>query len=280
MSDNSDFQFQANNLTQFDGQITSSNLGGSGSQTLTGGPFNGPSMYNAYFDKTGNGRGVYVDGVERTTSEDYTTALGTSQTLRLNTNRGDVQHISGIMAEMVIVEDQSLETRQLIEGYLNHKWNLPSLPSGHPYEFFAPTVAVGAGGGFTNLKDTPSTLGTNGQVVAVNAAGDKLDFINPPKAPSTAALTPTTGAVALDWTAATVFTHAISGNSTFTISNQVAGESIGIVLTSSGAFTPTFTGVLWAGGIAPGAMASSDVWSVTLIYDGTNTLGVFQEGFA
>jgi hypothetical protein len=100
------------------------------------------------------------------------------------------------------------------------------------------------------------------------------------KPPSSVVLTPTTGAVALDWAASTIFTHAISGDSTFTISNQVAGETIAISLTSSGAFTPTFTGVLWAAGTAPGAMASSDIWVVTLIYDGANTLGLFQESFA
>ena len=100
------------------------------------------------------------------------------------------------------------------------------------------------------------------------------------KDPSVTALTPTSGAVALDWTVATVLTHAIAGDSTYTISSQVSGETIAIILTASAAATPTFTGVKWAGGTAPGAMANLDIWTVTLIYDGTNTLGVFQEGFA
>ncbi len=175
-SSTADWQVAADNTAQFDGRVNSTGMGGSSTQNWTGGPFNGPSIYNAYFNKTGNGRGAYVDGVEVTTEEVYTTGMDASQQFRIMANRGNTGSISGILAEMVIVEDQSLATRQLIEGYLKWKWNLSALPSGHPYEFAAPTIETGAGGGFTNLRDTPGELGAPGQIVQVNAAGDALEF--------------------------------------------------------------------------------------------------------
>lgn len=170
-----DWQVSSGSETQFNGRAYTSGIGGNSTQDWVGGPFNGPSIYNPYFNRTGNGRGAYVDGVEVTTEEVYTTGMDASQILRIMANRAGAGSISGILAEMVIVEDQSVETRQLIEGYLKWKWNLAALPSGHPYEFAPPTIA-GSGGGFTNLRDTPRALGASGQYVKVNGAGDGLEF--------------------------------------------------------------------------------------------------------
>jgi hypothetical protein len=78
---------------------------------------------------------------------------------------------------MVIVEDQSVETRQLIEGYLKWKWNLPALPSGHPYEFGPPQVSFGSGGSFDNLNDTPaSKTGFGFFAPFVNEAETDLEY--------------------------------------------------------------------------------------------------------
>jgi len=157
--------------------MNTTGIGGANIQNWTGGPFNGPSIYNAYFNRTDSVRGSYVDGVEVTTEEVYTTGMDTPQQFRIMANRGNTGSISGILAEMVIVEDQSLETRQLIEGYLKWKWNLPALPVGHPYEFAAPTIAVGAGGTFDSLTDTPASKTGFGYFAPfVNEAETDLEY--------------------------------------------------------------------------------------------------------
>jgi hypothetical protein len=57
--------------------------------------------------------------------------------------RSDTSHyFNGTIAEIIVVEDAlNTETRQIIEGYLAHKWGLTaSLPADHPYKTSAPTV--------------------------------------------------------------------------------------------------------------------------------------------
>lgn len=118
----------------------------------------------------------------------------------------------------------------------------------------------------------------SGETLTIN--GD-LNVRGDPVQPSaTSVLLPTNGAVSIDWTASTVFTHAINGDSTYTISNQIAGQTISISITASANATPTFTGVLWAEGSAPGQIPSGQTWVVTIIYDGVNLLGIFQENFS
>jgi len=50
------------------------------------------------------------------------------------------RHGNFTFAEMIMVQSTDAATRQRIEGYLAHKWDLTAnLPSGHPYKSTAPT---------------------------------------------------------------------------------------------------------------------------------------------
>lgn len=94
---------------------------------------------------------MFINGTENTaTSSSAPTStlsgMGTSFTVGGGTygasSVGDIdESIDGIMAEVVVALDNTVATRQLIEGYLAHKWGLESsLPSGHPYRYSPPKV--------------------------------------------------------------------------------------------------------------------------------------------
>lgn len=58
-------------------------------------------------------------------------------------------------------------------------------------------------------------------------------------------------ASAIDWHAGTHFTKTISGNTTFTFSNNADTLSIIVFITNTGSFTVTWPTVSWSGGSAP-----------------------------
>lgn len=56
------------------------------------------------------------------------------------TGTSHARHLDGDIAEVMIIESDSLLQRQLSEGYLAHKWGLQNnLPSDHPYRSQAPS---------------------------------------------------------------------------------------------------------------------------------------------
>ena len=132
-SGSNNWQFSAGNTSQFNGSIDEL---GKTSLNLTGGPFPGPSIYNAEFDngvKTG-----WIDGTDRGSISGGNNITGT-QTYRLFSNDGGNNMPDGAIAEYLIVNDVSVDTRQKIEGYLAHKWGLTAnLPQTHPYKETAP----------------------------------------------------------------------------------------------------------------------------------------------
>lgn len=80
------------------------------------------------------------------------------------------------------------------------------------------------------------------------------------------------GAMAIDWTAGTVFTKTLAaGANTFTFSNAASGMVI-IVRVTGAASTLTWPTVRWAGSAPPTQTASgTDVY--TFVHDGTNIYG-------
>lgn len=137
-----DFQFNAANAVQFDGQINAVGTGGA-DISLSGGPFTGPSIFANVFDFTGDSTyTAWVDGLNRTsTAGGYTTELSSSQSFKIFANRSGVQSMKGSFGEIIIIDDVSSTTRQKIEGYLAHKWGLLSnLSSSHPYKSSVPTI--------------------------------------------------------------------------------------------------------------------------------------------
>lgn len=135
-----DFQFDANNVTQFNGDITRSS--GNNVNSVNG-PYHGPTVYSTRFNQTGETVSAWYDG---TKDGEEALSLGGQLTspqdrFYVMTNRADSQFTDGAVAEIVIIEDMTTEIQQKVEGYLAWKWGTQaSLPSGHPYELGAPTL--------------------------------------------------------------------------------------------------------------------------------------------
>lgn len=113
-----DWQINSNNATQFNGALNA-NIGSF--DPMSGGPFTGPDVWSVVFNFDGGIKKVFVNGVERS-SGTYTTAMDTVQKLRIFANRGGANPIFGLFGEMIITEDVSDATRQLMENYLTDKW--------------------------------------------------------------------------------------------------------------------------------------------------------------
>ena len=140
----SDFQFASNSTTEFRAVIQNTGLGFSGNIT--------PSpdvnyeaavhIFNFKLDATAQTGETFVDGTSKASASGYTTALpNTSQAYQIFTNRNTTIPAQGACCENIVLADITTGTRQKIEGYLAWKWGVEAnLPSGHPYEFAAPTV--------------------------------------------------------------------------------------------------------------------------------------------
>lgn len=115
-----DFQIDAKNSSQFEGRLNAAGIGSS--IDLNGGPFNGAIILSAMFDRTGTGQAeIFVSNASRGTTP-YTTALDSSVTLLLLTNRSINAWINGAVAELVITENVS--NRDVYHAYLSNKWGL------------------------------------------------------------------------------------------------------------------------------------------------------------
>jgi len=131
------FQYQASSATDFLARLAGPNSTTSTTNTDYKGAYH---IFNAVFDFDGSNYDSRVDGALEGTAS-YTTQLSTSLNLRVFTNRGQGAYPEGQLAEIVICTDVSTTTRQLIEGYLAHKWGIDgNLDSLHPYALSAPTI--------------------------------------------------------------------------------------------------------------------------------------------
>jgi hypothetical protein len=83
-------------------------------------------------------------GTASETNAETATAVDTAPTFALQVGAlgNNVGPLTGGLTELVIVSGiTTTDTRQRIEGYLAHKWNLAAnLPADHPYKSVAPTV--------------------------------------------------------------------------------------------------------------------------------------------
>jgi len=120
-----DWQFNSQGTTQFDGQISTSFLG-IGNVNLSGGPFDDVlRLWTLEFNFDNSTLMVYVDGILRGSSTDYTIKLIESQLLRVFTNRAGTQSVFGAFGEMIITEDVTEATRLNVQNYLTDKWINP-----------------------------------------------------------------------------------------------------------------------------------------------------------
>lgn len=75
-------------------------------------------------------------------------------------------------------------------------------------------------------------------------------------------------------------TVTLNGNCTFTMPAAAAGASITLVITQSGTFTATFTGVAWPGGLTPTITATANKKDIAVfVSDGTNWYGSIAQNF-
>jgi hypothetical protein len=102
------------------------------------------------------GETAYVNGSAGSTSS-FTFASGALPRFgigcRSDGTFGDGDNTNGVIAEVVVVTGLTTAERQLVEGYLAHKWDLEgSLPADHSYKSAAPET--GGGGGSTQPPRT------------------------------------------------------------------------------------------------------------------------------
>lgn len=132
-----DFSLEAYNATQFNGRVFC--VGASNpSPALTGGPFQGPSIYNAHVNTNGFNIQAYVDGTLRASAA-YIGAISSTVTFRIFACRNATCFPNGAVAEVIVRSRNTTTERQQIEGYLAWKWGtVSSLPLTHPYKIFPP----------------------------------------------------------------------------------------------------------------------------------------------
>lgn len=97
-----------------------------------------PFLAAGIFD--GSTKSLFIDGANG--ASNASSGSFNSTELRLGSGvSASSDNLEGKIAEVVLVTDVTETTRQLVEGYLAHKWGTTaSLPAAHPYKSSAPTV--------------------------------------------------------------------------------------------------------------------------------------------
>jgi hypothetical protein len=131
------FQFDVQDDADFYGRIRRNGIGSTDVSMNAVSKLGNAGIIGTVFDFTGIGKySAFWNGTEEGTAGDYTAKwFTTEQTLRVLANRGGTYCLDGAFGELVVTEDCTTVTRQLIEGYLAHKWGLTAnLPVDHPYK--------------------------------------------------------------------------------------------------------------------------------------------------
>jgi hypothetical protein len=117
---------------------------------------------------------LYRNGTQTATASLSLNTAATAYTIgRHNASSPTIDYANVQVAEIVALTSMpSTDTRQLIEGYLAWKWGLEAnLPSGHPYEFAAPTTGVEASGPLAGIEIEPATGSAAGTIGVIVASG-------------------------------------------------------------------------------------------------------------
>ena len=137
-SGTADYQYEANNITDFDGEFTGGVCAGF---TLSGSPHNGPSVHGVILDWTGGTVSVNVDGTERN-SVSYTTQLSSPNVLVLGRNRGQRNGLTDAWGVHVGTSDVSSANIERYEGFIAWRYGLQAkLRSDHTYKLSPPMAA-------------------------------------------------------------------------------------------------------------------------------------------
>lgn len=140
--------------------------GGAGSTTATINGFTAGTKAIAFMAVAATLRLRMTGSAEQTASVGATTAT----VFRIFADTNTARAFKGKIAEVVGINPASLPgggtdaERQLVEGYAAWRWGI-ALPSGHPYEFAAPTT-----GGAYSLTAAVGGFALSGQAAALTAA--------------------------------------------------------------------------------------------------------------
>lgn len=115
-----DMQIDANSDTAFDGRLNAAGIGNTAA--LSGGPFSGPLILSAVFDRTGTGTASIFIGNAQRASAVYSTPLDAAVALHLMTNRSTNAEVDGGVCELVITGD--IANRADYHAYLASKWGM------------------------------------------------------------------------------------------------------------------------------------------------------------
>lgn len=124
---------------------------GSTSYSYADGADSGPSIFNVNLNWDSSASlpdsyiNAYVNGSNQVANTAYTTQFPTDQggfRLTFMSGNDTLDNNDGALGEAVIVMDTSDDTRERMEGYLAHKWNLTAnLPADHTWKDAPPIIA-------------------------------------------------------------------------------------------------------------------------------------------
>ena len=133
-----DFQLDAAKASGFHSRLntTESNTGPNAPDSKSGW-----HVYRATFNYNLNKITLHVDDQQVGVDGDYNEKIDQDGAWIIFTNRNFQHSPSGEIGEMIVVNDVSDDTTDLVQGYLSHKWGLAGLlPTDHPYYDEAPVV--------------------------------------------------------------------------------------------------------------------------------------------
>ena len=147
-SGNKDFQLQSKEnapASNFKGVL---NVEGIGDANVVKTPepstaATGMNMYCITFDWSDKIFNFRINTAKQGTDYIYANKISPTGELKIFSNRAGNHHPGGTVAEIIITDDITTNTRVLLEGYLAHKWGITStLQSVHPYKNTPPKYSV------------------------------------------------------------------------------------------------------------------------------------------
>lgn len=98
--------------------------------------------------------------------------------------------------------------------------------------------------------------------------------------PAPVALTESTGATTITWTAGSLFTLTLNANLTITFAGAISGQTIVVRLTNTTSnYTVTWPSMKWPNGSAPTQTIGAHTDVYTIVYDGANYYGNAVQNF-
>ena len=130
-----DISLKTTTLGQFDPRAEAPNMQNMDFATTN---VTGPALIGITVDDLVSAA-AYLNGNQEATATPTFNMNGAIDTFRIMANLGNIRRMNGAIAEIVIIDNVETDTRQLIEGYLAHKWGLTAnLPTDHPYKSSPP----------------------------------------------------------------------------------------------------------------------------------------------